>query len=77
MVSTDLSKLIGISYLISIPISIYAMNKWLDTFAYKITQGIEIYLIAGLISLVIGWVTISYQALRAARTNPVDVLRED
>ncbi len=77
MVSTDLSKLIGIAYLISIPVSVYAMNKWLDTFAYKITQGIDIYLIAGFISLIIAWLTISYQALRAARTNPVEVLREN
>jgi putative ABC transport system permease protein len=77
MVSSDLSKLIGIAYLISIPVSIYAMNRWLDTFAYKISQGIEIYIIAGLISLFIAWLTISYQAFRAARTNPVDVLREN
>jgi putative ABC transport system permease protein len=77
MVSADLSKLIAIAYLISIPVSIYAMNMWLDTFAYKITQGIEIYIIAGLISLLIAWLTISYQAFRAARTNPVDVLREE
>ena len=76
MVSSDLSKLIGIAYLISIPVSIYAMNKWLDTFAYKISQGIEIYIIAGLISLFIAWLTISYQAFRAAKTNPVDILRE-
>jgi len=77
MVSTDLSKLIGIAYIISIPVSIYVMNKWLDTFAYKITQGFEIYVIAGIVSLLIAWLTISYQAFRAARTNPVDVLRED
>jgi putative ABC transport system permease protein len=77
MVSADLSKLIGIAYLISIPVSIYAMNMWLNTFAYKITQGIEIYIIAGFISLFIAWLTISYQAFRAARTNPVDVLREE
>ncbi len=77
MVSNDLSKLIGIAYIISIPLSIYAMNKWLDTFAYKITQGVDIYVISGLISLLIAWLTISYQSFRAARTNPVDVLREE
>lgn len=77
MVSSDLSKLIGIAYLISIPVSIYAMNKWLDTFAFKISQGVDIYIIAGFIALFIAWLTISYQAFRAARTNPVDVLRED
>jgi putative ABC transport system permease protein len=77
MVSTDLSWLIGIAYVISIPISIYAINKWLDTFAYKISLGIDVYLIAGAISLLIAWLTISYQSFRAAITNPVDVLREE
>jgi putative ABC transport system permease protein len=77
MVSGDLSKLIGIAFIISIPITIFAMNKWLDTFAYKITQGIDIYLISGFITLLVGWLTISYQSLRAARTNPVNVLREE
>jgi putative ABC transport system permease protein len=77
MVSGDLSKLIGIAYIISIPVSIFAMNKWLDSFAYKITQGVDIYLISGLITLIIGWLTISYQSIRAARTNPVNVLREE
>jgi len=77
MVSADLSKLIGIAYIVSIPISIYAMNKWLDSFAYKITQGVDIYIISGLISLLIAWFTISYQSFRAAKTNPVKVLREE
>ena len=77
LVSRDLSILIGIAYLISIPISVFVMNKWLDTFAYKITQGVDIYIIAGISSLLIGWLTISYQSFRAARTNPVDVLREE
>jgi putative ABC transport system permease protein len=77
MVSADLSKLIGIAYIISIPVSVIAMNKWLDSFAYRISQSVEIYLLAGIISLLIAWLTISYQSLRAARTNPVNVLREE
>ena len=77
MVSGDLSRLIGIAYLMSIPISVFAMNKWLDSFAFKISQGVDIYLISGLITLLIGWLTISYQSFRAARTNPVNVLREE
>ncbi len=77
MVSADLSKLIIIAFIISIPISIYGMNKWLDTFSYKITPGLEIYALAGLISLLIGWFTISYQSIRAARTNPVNVLKDE
>ena len=77
MISRDLSKLIIISFILSVPISIYVMNKWLETFAYKITQSVDIYLIAGAISILIGWFTIGYQSIKAARTNPVDVLREE
>jgi len=77
MVSRDLSILILIAYLISIPISYFAMHKWLETFAYKISPGIGNFLVAGLISLLIGWLTIGYQSFRAARTNPVETLREE
>ena len=77
LVSKDLSLLIIIAFVISIPISIYGMNQWLETFAYRITPGIGTYLVAGLVSVVIGWITISYQSVRAARTNPVNVLRDE
>lgn len=77
MVSGDLSKLIFIAFILSIPISIYGMNTWLETFAYRITPGVGTYLLAGCISIFIGWITISYQSLRAARTNPVNVLKDE
>ncbi|HLF34561.1 MAG TPA: ABC transporter permease [Cyclobacteriaceae bacterium] len=77
MVSGELSKLILIAFVLSVPVSVLAMNKWLDTFVFKISQGVDIYLLAGIISLGIGWLTISYQSFRAARTNPVKVLREE
>ncbi|UII34927.1 ABC transporter permease [Fulvivirga ulvae] len=77
MVSGDLSKLIIIAFVLSVPISIYGMNLWLETFAYRITPGVGTYLLAGCISIFIGWVTISYQSIRAARTNPVHVLKDE
>jgi putative ABC transport system permease protein len=77
LVSKDLSLLVLIAFIISIPLSIYGMNMWLDTFAYKITPSITTYIIAGGISILIGWLTISYQSVRAARTNPVDVLKDE
>ena len=76
LMSGDLYKLVAVAFLLSIPISIYAMNKWLDTFAYRISLGISTYIWAGLISLLIAWLTISYQSFRAAKTNPIDVLRD-
>lgn len=77
MVSGDLSKMVLISFLISIPISIWAMHQWLETFVYRIDQGFDTYIWAGVISVGIGWLTISYQSFRAARTNPAKVLREE
>ena len=77
LVTRDLSVLIILAFIISIPISIYGMNKWLETFAYRITPGVGTYVVAGIISVVIGWITISYQSYRAARTNPVNVLRDE
>ena len=77
LVSKDLSLLIVIAFVISVPLSIFGMNKWLETFAYRITPGVGTYLVAGLVSVAIGWLTISYQSVRAARTNPVNVLRDE
>ena len=77
MVTMDLSKLILIAFLFSIPITWYGMKEWLDGFAYKISPGIEMYLLGGCISIAIGWMTISYQSIKAALTNPVDVLRNE
>ena len=77
LVSRDLSILIILAFAISIPITVYGMNKWLETFAYRITPGIGTYAFAGLISILIGWLTISYQSYRAAKTNPVNVLRDE
>ena len=77
MVSGDLSKLILIAFAISVPLAVYTTNLWLDTFAYRISPGVEVFLSAGAVSLLIGWVTISYQSLKAAMTNPVNVLRNE
>ena len=77
MVSADLSKLIFIAFIISIPLTILGMNKWLETFAYRITPGVGTYLVAGIVSILIGWMAISYQSIKAALTNPVNILRDE
>ena len=77
LVSKDLSLLVLIAFIISIPISIYGVNLWLDSFAYKVTPQVSTFILAGVISVAIGWITIGYQSIRAARTNPVDVLKDE
>jgi putative ABC transport system permease protein len=51
------------------------MNRWLQNFAYRINIGLGTFILAALLALVIALLTVGYQAVRAARVNPVDALR--
>jgi putative ABC transport system permease protein len=51
------------------------MNRWLQNFAYRINIGWWMLVLAGLLALLIALLTVSYQAVKAARANPVDALR--
>jgi putative ABC transport system permease protein len=75
MLSKEYIVLVGISFAVSIPLGYYLMNKWLEGFAYKISPGIDVFIIAGLISFMIAWLTISFESIRAASKNPVDSIR--
>ena len=66
-----------IAYLIAIPIAYYLMNDWLGKFAYSITLTPALFFGAGLITIVIVLLTISYNAIRATALNPVDILRHE
>ncbi len=74
LLSKEYITLILISVLISVPLGYYAMSKWLEGFAYKIEPGVMVFLISGLVSLLIAWLTISFESLRAANRNPVESL---
>ena len=75
MLSKEYIKLIVISFFISVPPGYYFMNKWLEGFAYKITPGITVFIISGLVSFLIAWLTISFESFRAASKNPVDAFK--
>jgi len=75
MLSRDYFFLVIISMLIASPITYYFMENWLENFEYKIGLGVEIFLIAGGIAIMIALFTISYQAIKASFTNPVDALK--
>jgi len=77
MVSADLSLLIVISFTISIPLTYFAAREWLDTFSYHIEPGLWAFVLSGLITVTIAWLTMGYQSLKAARTNPVDVIKDE
>jgi putative ABC transport system permease protein len=75
ILTKNLIKLVFLANLIAWPIAWYAMNKWLQNFAYRIDLKIWPFLLAGFLALVIALITISWQAIRAATANPVNALR--
>jgi putative ABC transport system permease protein len=77
LLSKDFLKLILISFLIASPAAWYIMYNWLQDFAYKISIGWWIFLIAGAIAILIALLTVSFQAIKAAIANPVKSLRTE
>ena len=75
LLSKDFLKLVLVANIIAWPIAYYAMNQWLQSFAYRIDLGISTFILSGLIALFIALLTVSYQAIKAARANPVEALR--
>jgi putative ABC transport system permease protein len=53
------------------------MDNWLQNFAYRIQLGVGIFLLAGVIALLIAWITVSYQSIKAAIVNPVKSLKNE
>jgi len=75
ILSKDYILWIAIAFVIACPIAYYAMDKWLQDFAYKTTLSWWIFAIAGLLAFLIALVTVSWQSWRAASKNPVEALR--
>jgi putative ABC transport system permease protein len=77
MLSKDFVKLVLLSLVIASPVAWYFMNDWLQGFAYRIDMSVLFFLLAGAMALMIAIVTISFQAIKAALTNPIKSLRTE
>jgi len=77
MLSSDFLKLVIISAAIAFPIAWWAMNKWLQGFAYRVNINWWVFAIAGILALLIALLTVSFQAIKAALANPVKSLRTE
>lgn len=77
LLSKDFLKLVAIAALIAFPVAWYAMNTWLEDFAYRIDIPWWIFLVAGILAAVVALATISFQAVKAALANPVKSLRTE
>ncbi|SEW24277.1 ABC transporter permease [Chitinophaga arvensicola] len=77
MLSKDFVKLVVFALLIAFPVAWWVMNKWLQNFAYHISIRWWFFALAGMAALIISFITVSYQSMKAARTNPVKSLRSE
>jgi ABC-type antimicrobial peptide transport system permease subunit len=69
--------LVLLAFLMAAPLGYFAMQAWLETFAYRIELSPWFFVLALLASLLIAWLTVGYKSLAAALRNPVDSLRSE
>jgi putative ABC transport system permease protein len=77
LMSKEFVRLVLIAFVISVPLGIYIMNKWLTGFEYKTTIDALVFIYAGLAALLIALITVSFESFKAASTNPVKALRTE
>jgi ABC-type antimicrobial peptide transport system permease subunit len=73
--SKEFAALIVIAFLIAAPIAYFALNNWLENFAYRINVGVGVFLVTFAVTFIIAGVTVGYRAAKAAWANPVEALR--
>jgi putative ABC transport system permease protein len=75
ILSREFVMLVVVSNVLAWPVSYYVMNKWLQSFAYRVDVSWWVFVVAGATALVVALLTVSWQAIRAALANPVESLR--
>jgi putative ABC transport system permease protein len=77
LLSKDFTKLVLIAFVLAVPFGWWMMDKWLSGFAYRINMSIVYFLRAGGLALLIAWITVSYQSIKAAMVNPIKSLKSE
>ncbi|MCB0490061.1 MAG: ABC transporter permease [Cyclobacteriaceae bacterium] len=77
LLSREFGKLILIAFAVAVPLAWYGVNWWLSGYTYKTEIGITVYVLAGVVSFFVAWITMGYQSIKAANSNPVDALRSE
>ena len=75
LLAKDFTRMVLLAFLIAVPASWYLMKQWLEGFAYRIDLSVGVFLIAGVITIMIAWATVSFQTIKAAIINPVKSLK--
>ncbi len=77
MLNREFSILVGVSMIIAIPASYFASSGWIQSFPYQANLSILIFVFAGILALIVSWVTVSYHSFRAASVNPVESIASE
>lgn len=77
LLSADFTKMVLLSIAIGLPVSYWLLNHWLQRFAFRVPLESWYFVVAGLVALLIAWITVASQAVRAAGVNPVKCLRTE
>ena len=77
LLSKDFLQLVGISCAIAFPVAFWALHKWLESYQYRVDINWWVFVLAGVLAMLIALVTVSFQAIKAALTNPVKSLRSE
>lgn len=77
MLNKEFTRLVLFSFIVAAPVAWWIMEKWLQDFAFRIAIAPWIFIAAGILTLVIAWITVSWQSYKAAISNPVDSLKSE
>ena len=77
LLSKDFLQLVGIACLIAFPVAFWALNKWLESYQYRVDINWWVFVLAGVLAMLIAFTTVSFQAIKTALTNPVKSLRSE
>jgi len=75
LLSRDFAKWILLANLVAWPLAYIAIRRWLNDFAYRINLGFDIFILSGLLVILVALITVSFQSVKAALTNPAEVLK--
>jgi putative ABC transport system permease protein len=77
LLSKEFAVLVALGFAVASPLAYIATNRWLDGFAYRVDLGLDVFMVAGAVVLVLAVLTVSGQALRAATTDPAQAIRSE
>jgi putative ABC transport system permease protein len=77
LLSKEFLVLVILALFLAVPIGWYFMQDWLEGFAYRINIGWGVFVLAGVVAIIIAFLTVSIQSLKAALANPVQSIRQE